>query len=430
MPRQRLTKLVGAVGAAVVVTLALVLGLGGRGDDGRSGAGGGAPRGASVPEGGSAFGTPEARTGPVGAARKGATLLDALAPLLDPQRAVARKDDNAVETGSGTARLRLPLARAAARVFMVGFAGTTASSSFFPRLRERGWGGVVLARGNFVDPDQLKALAGEVRAVSRRASNGVPLVAAVQLGGADSAFPGLPPRAQSTAFTPRAAGQDAARAGRRLRTLGVPMTLAPSADLASAGGAWEGRGFSDDPGVVTGAVRAALRGYKRQRVVAVIGHFPGEGAASQDPAAGPATVGLSLDDLRTQDLEPFAAVAEKADAVGMSAAAYAAFDGVTPATALPEAVALLRGQGFKGVVVSADLSAATIATGGSIGQVAVDALKAGCDLLYLPGDARAQDEAWRAVTRALRTGELDRGRVADALARVAALKRHYGLTGR
>jgi len=114
----------------------------------------------------------------------------------------------------------------------------------------------------------------------------------------------------------------------------------------------------------------------------------------------------------------------------MSAAAYAAFDGVTPATALPEAVALLRGQGFKGVVVSADLSAATIAAGGSIGQVAVDALKAGCDLLYLPGDARAQDEAWRAVTRALRTGELERGRVADALARVAALKRHYGLTGR
>ena len=423
MPRRRLiTAVAVAVAAALAVTL-LALSSGGS----EGGGSDGARPPASVPEGGSAFGTPEARTGAVGVPGERTTLLDALSPLLEPPRAVARRQDAAVETGKGTARLRLPLARAAARVFMVGFAGTKPSSSFFPRLRERGWGGVVLAQENFVNADQLVALSGEAGVVSRQAGNGVPLVAAAQLGGEDSAFPGLPPRRQATASTPVAAGREAARAGRRLRRLGVRMTLAPSADLGAAGGAWEGRAFSDDPGVVTGAARAALRAYRRQRVVAAVGHFPGEGGASQDPSAGPATVGISLDELKARDIRPFAAIAKDAPAVEMSAAAYAAFDGVTPATALPEAVKLLRDQGFDGVIVSADLAAATIATGGSIGQVAVDALKAGCDLLYLPGDARAQDEAWRAVTRALRRGDLERERVADALDRVAALKRRYGL---
>lgn len=429
MPRQRL---IAIVGAALVALLAgvLLVAAGGGSEDGDAARGDRSGTPESVPEGGSAFGTPEARTGAVGTPGEQTTLLDALSPLLEPARAVAREEDEAVETGTGSASLRVPVARAAARVFLVGFAGTGPSSSFFPRLRDRGWGGVVLARGNFVDAAQLVTLTRTARAVSRRAGNGVPFVAAEQLGGEDSAFPGLPPPRQPLASTPLAAGREAARAGRRLRRLGVTMTLAPSADLAAAGGAWEGRGYSDDPGVVTGATRAALRSYRRQRVVATVGHFPGEGGASQDPSLGPATVGLSREALIGRDVKPFAAIAKDAPAVEMSAAAYAAFDGVTPATALPEAIELLREQGFKGVVVSADLGAATIATGGSVGQVAVDALKAGCDLLYLPGDAKAQDEAWRAVTRALRTGDLERERVADALARVEALKRRYGLSGR
>ena len=55
-------------------------------------------------------------------------------------------------------------------------------------------------------------------------------------------------------------------------------------------------------------------------------------------------------------------------AMQMSAALYAAWDGVTPATLLPEAVQLLRERlGFRGAIVSADLVAATAATGEGVG---------------------------------------------------------------
>ena len=62
---------------------------------------------------------------------------------------------------------------------------------------------------------------------------------------------------------------------------------------------------------------------------------------------------------------PFAAVAARAPVMQMSNAAYAAFDGVTPACVCPQAVALLRGElHFQGVVMSGDLEATLQPAGG------------------------------------------------------------------
>ena len=73
--------------------------------------------------------------------------------------------------------------------------------------------------------------------------------------------------------------------------------------------------------------------------------------------------------------------------------------------------------------MSGDLVVATAATGGSVGAAAVDALRAGADLLYVPGDAGNQDEAYRAVLSAVQRGRVTRERLADALLHVSALKR-------
>jgi beta-N-acetylhexosaminidase len=110
----------------------------------------------------------------------------------------------------------------------------------------------------------------------------------------------------------------------------------------------------------------------------------------------------------------------------MGNAIYAAFDGVTPATLLPEAVDELRDRlDFAGAIVSADLVATTAATGGTVGEAAIDALKAGVDLLVVPGGRAQQDEAYRAVVAAVRSRAISAERVAEALGRIAALR---GLT--
>ena len=99
-----------------------------------------------------------------------------------------------------------------------------------------------------------------------------------------------------------------------------------------------------------------------------------------------ATVGGSLAQLATAIWSRSRRSRRCAPVIEMSNAAYVAFDGVTPAALLPQAVALLRQEyGFGGVVMTDDLDATLNATGSDPGTVAVQALKAGDDLLYITG---------------------------------------------
>jgi beta-N-acetylhexosaminidase len=330
-----------------------------------------------------------------------------------------------VSTGGG--RLPVARARAAARLFLVGLGGTEAQPELLQSFAQHEWGGVVLEPGNGASPQQVADLLGAIQGTARGAGHVAPIIAASQLGGERDAVPvGSPPQAAAAdAAQAQAAALGAAKA---LAPLGIRMVLAPDADIGYAGGPWEGLAFSDDPAQASAMVAAAVAGWKAGKVAPVPGHFPGEGAASSDPSVETATVGLTLDELKARDLQPFAAIAKHAPAIQLSAATYVAFDGVTPATLLPEVVALLRGGlGFDGVIVSGDLAAASLTGGQSIAELAVRAINAGVDLVWIPGDAAAQDAAWRAVVRALRDGTIPASRVADALAHVSKLRADYGV---
>jgi beta-N-acetylhexosaminidase len=170
-----------------------------------------------------------------------------------------------------------------------------------------------------------------------------------------------------------------------------------------------------------GQAIATLRADRVRRIIAIPGSFPGQGAASRDPAQGVATVGLTLAELEARDMRPFFALAPLAPAIQMSNAVYNAFDGVTPATLLPQAVALLR-EHYAGVIVSGNLEAATLATGSSVGAAAIAALEAGCDMLDIPGPAADARAAYRAVIGAIGSGVLDPTEIKRSLARVRRLK--------
>ncbi|HEY8638746.1 MAG TPA: glycoside hydrolase family 3 N-terminal domain-containing protein [Solirubrobacteraceae bacterium] len=404
------------MGSLLVLALAVAGGLAGRDR------GGARP----LPPGGSQFGTipPEQRPHE--------TLLDALAPLLAPQSAGAGATGANGHHAPAGPRLPLPLGRAVAQLFVVGFPGRDVTAPILKRLHGRDWGGVLLQRTNFVDPVQLTTLTTAIAQAAHDAHHVAPIVALAQVGGTASELPTLPPApepAVGATRSPRQAAQQAAAAAAALKPLGVSMTLAPDADLSVAAGPAQERSFSDDPAVATRMTAAAVRAYRDAKMISAVGRFPGEGAASQDPEQGAATVGLSLAQLRAADLRPFVAIAKAAPAIAMSDAVYAAWDGVTPATLLPDAVRLLRGLGFRGVIVSGDLTAATAVTGGTVAQAAVDALRAGVDLLVVPGDATDQESAYRAVLDAVRRGILKRSRIVDAVKRVLALKRAYRVGG-
>jgi beta-N-acetylhexosaminidase len=399
MTRRRTIGLAGCLTIVIVVVVVAAIAGGGQRE-----------RPATVPEGGSSF-----RAAPPSAAAPATTTAPVTAPAPEPEDP---------KPGGG---LPASAARSAARLFLIGFGGTRARADLLGGFAGHEWGGVVLEPGNGESPQQVAGLVGRLRGAALRAGHEPPLIAASQLGGELDAVPvgGALQSAARDAAAARAAALGSAKA---LHQLGIRMVLAPDADIGFAGGPWDGIAFSDDPASAAALTAAAVSGWKDGEIAAAPGHFPGEGAASGDPALEAATVGLSLDDLRARDFQPFAAVAAHTPAMQLSSATYVAFDGVTPATLLPGVVDLLREDlKFKGVIISGDLAAASLAGGEPVASLAVAAVKAGVDLLWIPGDAQDQDAAWRAVTRALRNGEIPASRVADALRRVRALRAAYGV---
>jgi beta-N-acetylhexosaminidase len=348
----------------------------------------------------------------------------------DPVKGAGRIPGARVPADVRTRVNSLSRERKVAQLFLVGIEGKYPGEPFEVELKRRDWGGVMLEARNYADAGQLGGLASEVAQLSRAKGRSPALIAARQDGGAETAFAGLPPSAQPKVNTPALARSEATAAAQQLRGAGVALTTAPVADVGVAAGAFQQDVFSDDAGTVTRLVRAAVDGYRAGQMLTAVGHFPGQGSATDDPAFENASVGLPLADLRARDMRPFKAIAHRTAAIQLSNASYAAFDGVTPASIHPKAVALLRKDlAFRGVIMTGDLAITAEVAHESIGAVAVQALQAGADMLWLSGPPKAQEQAFRAVLAAVRAGKLRIERVQQAALRVTELKREAGLLG-
>ena len=328
---------------------------------------------------------------------------------------------------------RLTLPQQVAQLFLVSVDGPTAAD--VGALSPPDPGGVVLTSADFESDGQVGSLAAEIAAAVRSAGAPAPLIAATQEGGQQSAFPDLPPQGEAVIGAGSSLTQDATtartqalQAAQALVPLHVNMTIAPLADVDTPGGPLSGRLFSSDPRRVADLAAAAVDGYAQGKLIDAVGHFPGTGAASADPDQISATVGGSLAQLRARDLIPFQAVIPHAPVIMLSNASYTAFDGVTPASLLPQAVALLRQTyGFIRVVMSDDLDATLNATGESSGHVALRALEAGVDLLYITGPEIEHRHAYDAILRAAERSARIRALVKTALLHDLTLKADYGV---
>jgi len=216
--------------------------------------------------------------------------------------------------------------------------------------------------------------------------------------------------------------------GTRLARVGVPLVLAPVADVHSDpdNPVIGIRSFGPDPDLVARHVVATIAGLHDAGVAATAKHFPGHGATREDSHLTVPVVDVDRDVLARRELVPFrAALAAGVDVVMTAHVRYPALDTV-PATLSRRAVTdLLRGElGFAGVVMSdgLDMHAITATVGRPDG--AVQALAAGVDALCVGGESVAPaqvEELVAAIVAAVQDGRLPEQRLADAAARVAAL---------
>jgi beta-N-acetylhexosaminidase len=158
-------------------------------------------------------------------------------------------------------------------------------------------------------------------------------------------------------------------------------------------------------------------------------HFPGFGSADANTDARPVTIATSAAALRARDLPPFRAAVDAG--VPLVMASHALYPGLDPQRIASQSPVildrLLRGElGFRGVIVTDSIEARAVIRRSDVGTAAVRSVAAGVDLVLMTGPGSFRLVYPRLLAEARRSAAF-RARVAEAAARVLALKRRLGL---
>jgi beta-N-acetylhexosaminidase len=217
------------------------------------------------------------------------------------------------------------------------------------------------------------------------------------------------------------------------RAIGVHWNFFPVADTNSnpANPIINTRSFGEDPQQVGDLVTAYIRGAHEGGLLTTAKHFPGHGDTATDSHLGVARVSGDMARLQSVELPPFRKAMEAGvDSVMVAHVTVPALDpdpnrvaSVSPAVVTE---LLKRQLGFKGIVVTdaLDMGALTRLYANNIGRAAVDAFKAGNDMLLIPADLQA---SYDAMLQAVKSGEIPADRLDASVLKVMKAKASLGL---
>lgn len=330
------------------------------------------------------------------------------------------------------------------QLLLVGFAGSDLGREhpIFRDIRQRHLGGVILFNygpdrhhpaGNIVSPQQLRRLTAQLQA----ASGETPLLIAIdQEGGRisrlkeDSGFPATMSsaalgRKNDLALT----HQQADRIAGSLQQAGINLNLGPVVDLnvnpANPVIGRLQRSFSADPDKVTAHAREVIRAHHEHGILCSLKHFPGHGSSTADSHKGFVDITATW---TPKELAPFTALIaeDMADTILTAHVFNARLDNQLPATlSRPTINGLLRNRlGFKGVVISDDLTMGAIADQYTLEESVEKALNAGVDMLLVADNRPETTVRMLAIMQTLLdSGRISRARIIQSLKRVEALKK-------
>lgn len=317
---------------------------------------------------------------------------------------------------------------------MAGFEGKNLPARVASMLREGALVGVVLFSRNVDSPRQVRELCREIRAAAGQ-GRPVPLVAVDQEGGrvqrlTEPGFTRFPPaRCYSTLRrdAERAAEAAGEAIAEELRAVGVDIDFAPVLDVDSRpdNPVIGNRALSNDPAEAARLGVAFLRGARSRGVLPVGKHFPGHGATGADSHETLPVVRDGRRIVLARDLLPFRrAVRAGIPALMTAHVLYPALDRNRPATFSPKIlVDLLRKRlRFFGVLFSDALEMGAIASLCEIGEAAVRAVSAGCDIPLVCQGEENRERAAEALAREVRDRPEFRRRVAVSTRRIRRMR--------
>ena len=334
---------------------------------------------------------------------------------------------------------------------MAGIEGYEAGTDAETAIRDYQVGGVILFGRNVDSAGQLAALTNALKELNQ---GQIPLLLGVdEEGGTVSRMP------EEIANVPSAYsfGQiddpdrrmDACfELGRTLAAecaaLGFNLDFAPVMDI------WSNpdntvigkRAFGSDLQSVVYAANETAWGILSGGVIAAAKHFPGHGDTAVDSHYGLPVVEKTVDELMDFELVPFRQALEATCVYGAAGGdsdipvimvghiLLTAVDETYPSSLSYGVVTgLLREElGFDGVVCTDDLTMAAVSDTYGMGEAAVLALEAGCDLLLVCHGADNLTAARDALLQAVDAGRVSMERLDESVYRILAMKDRFGLT--
>jgi len=421
-------------GAAPVVFLGIVLAmaLAGCGQPGAAPAAG--AHSAAAPSRGGRTATRAAATGPA-ATGLAATGLAATGPAA-ASRPVASSAGPHVSARVAAIVRSMTLPQKVGQLLVPTVPGLSAADGGTVLVRRYHVGGVIYFGQNIRDAAQVAALSAGLQQAARGQPPHLPLLIGTdqeggivsRLAGVTTVFPGQM-AAGATRDPALISAQDQAT-GAGMRVLGINLDYAPVADVNvdPANPVIGIRSFGSHPALVADLTAAAVAGFHQAGEATVAKHFPGHGDTDVDSHTGLPVIHHTLRQWWAIDAPPFqAAIRAGVDEIMIGHIEVPALDDSGQPASLSGKVVtgLLRDRlGYQGVVVTDSLQMAGVLQGHTPAQVAVQAVRAGCDQLLMPGDPGV---AYHAVLRAVRRGRISLAQLDASVARVVSLKVARGL---
>jgi beta-N-acetylhexosaminidase len=299
---------------------------------------------------------------------------------------------------------------------LIGVSGLQLKEEEYQWLQHPAVGGVVLFTRNYQDIPQLKSLTADIIE-----SSGRDLLICVDHEGGRvqrfrDGFTRLPPLAVLGKMYLESADNAkdfAYRHGRVMATelllCGVDLSFAPVLDIGDRSIIIGNRAFAPDSSVITDLSESYIAGMHDAGMSATGKHFPGHGSVEADSHTDDVCDPRPYADIEQLDLKPFAALADKLDAMMMAHVVYPEVDELPAGYSEFWIKSVLREKlAYKGTVFSDDLGMFAAKTAGSLVNRVRDSLAAGCDsaLVCDPEDVRGllaeHDEAFADADTAIR----------------------------
>ncbi len=261
-------------------------------------------------------------------------------------------------------------------------------------------GGVILFTRHFEGIEQLKSLTQKITHINpsliitvdheggrvQRFRNGFTLVPA--MGKLGALYKTAPEAAR------KAAKQCAVVLASELMSVGIHLTYAPVLDIDYGRNQVIGdRGFSIEPDVINELAEHFSQGLKEMDFAVVGKHFPGHGWVNLDSHVACPVDDRTLDKIQSLDMQPFKKILPYIDWMMPAHVVYSQVDNEPAGFSRIWLQDILRqSMGYKGRIVSDDLSMAGAAVKGNFWQRGKAAMDAGCDILLACNSSAASIE--------------------------------------